>query len=113
MDRTFSLTLLTLALAGSLCACSNTTSEATPTPDNSPMATPENRSGIVGYGYNGYDNTSNGTWDANNGGMWGVDDAARNAANDMGNTARKAANDVRRGINDVARDVEQGTSTVW
>ena len=110
MDRKFSLTLLTLALAGSLCACSNTTSEATPTPDTTVI--PENRSDIVVYGYNGYNNTD-GTWDVNNGGMWDMDDAARNAVDDMGNAARNAVNDVRRGIHDVAPGMEQGTGTTW
>ena len=124
MNRKFSLMLLTLALAGSLCACSNTTSEATPTPDTSPMGTPENRSGIVGYGYNGYNNTDGGMWDADNGTTWNAGDAAQNAANDVanaargavdgvGDAARDAANGVHRGINDMARDVEQGTSTIW
>ncbi|MDE6107834.1 MAG: hypothetical protein K2F83_04065 [Oscillospiraceae bacterium] len=124
MNRKFSLMLLTLALAGSLCACSNTTSEATPTPDSSPMATPENRSGIVGYGYNGYNNTDGGMWNADNGTTWDAADAARDAANgmenatrgavnDIGNAARSAANDVRRGINDMARGVERSTDSIW
>ena len=132
MNRKFKLTILTLAAAGTLCSCSNTTSEATPTPDSSPMATPENRSGIVGYGYDGYsgynygmdNNYANGDYGnyyANpDGGMWNDGTAAQNAgdaigqaANDIGNAARGAANDVRRGINDMARNVEQGTSTTW
>lgn len=124
MDRKFSLTLLTLALAGSLCACTGNTTEATPTPDNSPMATPENRSGIVGYGYNGYDTTNNGTWDATNGGMWDADDitrgavndvekATRGAVNDVGDAARNAVNDVRRGMNDMTWDAEWSNGNVW
>lgn len=124
MNRKFSLMLLTLALAGSLCACSNTTSEATPTPDNSPMGAPENRSGIVGYSYNGYNNTDGGMWNADNGITWdtadasrdavnGMENAARDAIDDVGNAARNAANDMRQGINDVARGVERSTSTIW
>lgn len=133
MNRKFKLTILTLAVAGTLCSCGNKTSEATPTPDNSPMGTPENRSIIVGYGYdgsgyngygyNGYNNTDGGMWDADNGTAWNAGDAARNAVNgvenatrgavnDMGNAARNAVNDVRQGINDMARDMN-GTNQVW
>lgn len=124
MNRKFKLTILTLAVAGTLCACSNTTSEATPTPDNSPMGAPENRSGIVGYGYNGYNNTDGGMWEADNGATWNAGDVARNAVNgvenatrgtvnDVGNAARNAANDMSRGVNDMVRAAERSTSTAW
>lgn len=117
MDRKFGLTLLTLTLAGSLCACSGTTTEATPTPDNSPSDAPKNPSGVVGYGYNGYNGYNRGAdggmWDTDNNSTWDMGDAARKAADDVGDAARGAANDVRRGVNDMARGVERATENAW
>lgn len=116
IDRKFGLTLLTLALAGSLCACSGTTTEATPTPDSTPSDAPKNPSGVVGYGYNGYNGynrADGGMWDADPDTTWDVGDAARRAADDVGDAARGAANGVRRGVNDMARDVERATENAW
>ena len=118
MKGKISLLVLTWAQAGSLCACGQGTGEVNPTPTApqvapDPTMTPENRSGIVGRGYDG--TWDDGTWDD---GMWGMDDAARDAADDMGrlgrdvgDMARGAVNDVNRGINDIARGMERETRT--
>ena len=101
MKGKISLLFLTLALAGSLCACGQGTGEVNPTPTApqvapDPTMTPENRSGIVGRGYDG--TWDDGTWDD---GMWGMDDAARDAADDMGRLGRDVGDMARGAVNDV------------